>query len=144
MKDKWIIAFVVGFVMLILITYFVGKSYGKSLPPKKIDEPEDLQENGTVSNLGSRPLSEIQQLTDDFYNDIKGISWFFDHNMAPYQKFLTLSNTDKVRVINDWNTRYYHKWSQNIAEAIKGERYSSSGNAKLAGAVVESIEKLSK
>lgn len=142
MKNKWIIAVVVGFVLLLVITYWVGKSYGKSLPPKPIDQPTDLQDDGTTSNAGSASTAEIQQITDAFYNDIDGIAWGFVHDMVPYQKFLELSNTDKVRVINDWNARYYSEWSQNLAEAIEGEKYSSGGNAKLAGAVVDSIKKL--
>lgn len=142
MKNKWTVAIVLGCIVFLVLAYWIGKSYGKSLPPKPIDQPEDLQDNGTVNASGTLSEVEIQQITDAFYKDINGWSWGFQHDMTPYQKFLSLSNTDKVKVLNDWNARYFSEWSQQLDDAISGEYYSSSGNAKLAGAVVDSIKKL--
>lgn len=136
MNNKWTIAIVIGVLFAFLIAYWLGKSYGKSLPPKKIPLPDDVEgERGKLSD------EKIKEITDAFYEDIRGVSLFNVHNMQPYMEYLVVSNKDKVKIINDWNNRYYHKWNEDLATAIEGEGYGSQ--TKLALTVAASIRDLS-
>lgn len=109
----------IAFIVLILVFFFIGKAYGKSLPPKPVTLPPD----GSGSGQGGAQLSEgaVQKLTDDLYEDI--YSWG-TRNSEPYIALLALSNTDFVRVYNDWNARYYFKDKETLKQAIGGEVFS--------------------
>lgn len=120
MKNKWIIAVVVGFVLLLVITYWVGKSYGKSLPPKQTNINDDVNSDG---NLPQNVLSDmqVQSIADRIFEDIKG--WTVNHDDEPYTEAIKANDIDLNRIYNYWNNKYYSKWKQDLIEAMKGEKY---------------------
>lgn len=109
-------SFIAGFI-LILMFFFIGKAFGKSLPPDPVALPEDAGgESG--AQLSS---TAIEKLTDEIHEDI--YDWW-TRNSEPYVKLLALSNTDFVRVYNDWNARYFKKDNETLKVAIEGEKFS--------------------
>jgi hypothetical protein len=115
MKDKAPMYLVIALVIILVIIFFVGKSYGKNLPPKSIADPKDNADGTTNYN----PTA----LTDSLFNDIEGISWLTYHDTDPYINLNKLSDTNIVVVMNDWDKRYYNKHKETLFEAIGNEYY---------------------
>jgi hypothetical protein len=109
----------IAFIVLILVFFFIGKAFGKSMPPKPVELPPD----GSGGGEGGAQLTEaaIQKLTDQLKDDIYS---FGTRNSEPYIALLALSNTDFVRVYNDWNARYYNEDKETLKQAIAGEYFS--------------------
>jgi hypothetical protein len=118
MNPRLILYSIIAGIVLILVFFFIGKSYGKSIPPGKVPLPDD---NG--NSTGQASDSKIMRITDDLKEDI--YSWF-TRDSAPYVELMGLSDTDFVRVYNDWNARYYSKDNQTLKQAIEGEFLSST------------------
>lgn len=118
MNPRLILYSSIAGIALILVFFFIGKSYGKSIPPKPVTLPND---NG--SSTGQAPDIKIMQITDALKEDI--YSWF-TRDSAPYVELMGLSDTDFVRVYNDWNARYFSKDNQTLKQAIEGEFLSST------------------
>lgn len=118
-KYKWVIIAIIVLLIIIYIAYRQGKSYR----PGAVKLPPDIQGNSGNSGGG---LFDPTQYTDDIWTDIDCIFCF--HDPAPYNKALTLSNTQLVAIWNDWNRRYYEKaGNKNFCQSIDGEGgYTSS------------------
>lgn len=109
-------------IIVILVFFFIGKSYGRNVAPKPVDLPPDT--GGTGGNAGAQlPEAQIQRLVDDLKEDI--YSWG-TRNSEPYVQLLALSNTDYVRAYNDWNSRYYKLDKETLRQAIEGEVLSAT------------------
>ena len=116
-------------VILIIIIYFAGRSYGRKLPPKPVDLSDlNLTPGGyTPSNELSETL--IKQIVDDLYNDIKG--WTIQslpfgpggRNIEVYMTLLRISDVDLMKVMNLWDQKYYSEWNQTLIEAIEKEYF---------------------
>jgi hypothetical protein len=106
-----------------MISYQVGKWYGKNTPPKKISAQPNTGPNGEVNP--NKPLTalQVQQLTEKLWEDMDGISWFGEHNGDPYKAFLELGDMDKAKVINYWNAHFYNKNSETLYDAADAEYY---------------------
>ena len=95
------ILYIAGAILLFLIllsAYFYSK--GKkttTIAPL----PPDAAGVATASSS-----ADVSKLSSDLYSDMKGISWLANHNEVPYQEALTLSDTDFVKLYNDYNTKY--------------------------------------
>lgn len=109
-------------IILILVFFFVGKALGKSTPPDMVPLPNDPGAGGTGAT-GQLPSAGITAITDSLYDDIYSI-WTRDSQ--PYIDLMALSDTDFVRVYNDWNARYYSKDQQTLKQAIDGEWLSAT------------------
>lgn len=50
----------------------------------------------------------LSELAGELHNDMKGFAIGFAHDEAPYQKAVSLSNYDFVRLVNIYNAQYQH------------------------------------
>lgn len=119
MTNRTIIYLFAGGLVLLLIFFLIGKAYGKSMPPKPVEVPED---SGGTSGAQLSDAA-IQTLVNDLKEDIYS---YGTRNSAPYVTLLALSNTDFVRAYNDWNSRYYQLDKETLKQAIAGEWFSST------------------
>lgn len=112
--------FISVLVALILI-FFMGKSFGKSDPPKAIDIEGDTDTDGYfVSSLSD---SDIRYLTERIYKDLDGVNWLVgaDHENELWFEVSNLSDRDLTRVINEWSKTYYRKHNQTLGEMIDND-----------------------
>jgi len=108
---------ILGAVIFLVIIFFVGKSYGKSIPPKENEIPSD-----DPTGTGGSSEKVITGITDEIYNDISGLTLFgSSRNFDAYVNLNSLSDADFVRVYNDWNNRYFSKDKETIRQAINNE-----------------------
>ena len=118
--NKTVISVIVGAVILLIVIFFVGKAYGKKTPPKKLPDPGDIVDDVTTYD----PTA----MTDKLWGDIDGISWLYNHDIDIYNELITLSDTNLVKVMNDWDKRYFSKHSETLLQAINGEYYFLDDN----------------
>ncbi len=114
---------IIGGVLLLIIimvwVYFSGKSKGKQQGGINISNPV----TDPVSGSSSVSESEIRSLAGELYNDMKGLN-FFGHNLEPWQRLLSYSDTDFIRVNNEFNLRYQQSSRQSFKVWVENE----SGN----------------
>lgn len=103
-------------IILLLVIFFVGKSYGKNKPPTAIADPND-----------GNTIFDPTSYTDRLYTDINGlrlpiIHWFRDDSEI-WKLVTSLSDSNLVKIMNDWDKRYYSKWKQTLATAVAAESF---------------------
>lgn len=120
MSSKQAIISLVITLAFVLVFFFIGKSYGKNLPPKPVELPVDQGGNGGQgAQLTDTQISAIvTEIKDDAY------CFFCTRNSTPYVSLLALSNTDFVRAYNIWNTLYFNLKKETLREAIEAEWFS--------------------
>ena len=102
-------------IILLIVIFFVGKAYGKNLPPKEVPVPLDPGTGGTST-------FDPTALTDRLFRDMDGIQLnIFDRDMDAYNTLNSLSDTDFVKVMNDWDKRYYARSKETLFQAFQGE-----------------------
>lgn len=121
MNQRLIFYSIIAGLALILIFFFIGKSFGRSIPPAMVPLPNDPG-SGTGAT-GSLSDANIRLITDALHEDIN--SWF-TRDSAPYIDLMALSDTDFVRVYNDWNSRYFNDNKETLKQAIEGEWLSAT------------------
>lgn len=122
MKNYIIIGFVS--ILLVVMVFLIAKK--ANAKPNKIVVPEDLNTDAidTKGNSGTGTSKKTSydptDITDRLYNEIKG--WNFTYDDKLYSELMSLSNTNLVKVMNDWDKRYFKKWNETLLEAIEGEK----------------------
>lgn len=137
MKEKGYFYLILGAIVFLIVVYFVGKSYGKNKPPREIPLPDD-DPSGTGSDFD--PTS----LTDKLYNDIQGWSNPLNRDMNAWNAFLSLSDTNFVKVLNDWNERYYSKWKETLYQSYLKEKFNPWTSKNLLVSLNEKFARLDK
>ncbi|HYD20019.1 MAG TPA: hypothetical protein VEB40_00990 [Flavipsychrobacter sp.] len=119
MKVKLIIAGVILILLLVIgiVIYSAGNRKGKSKGQVNISTlPADL-----AGGQGAQASeSEIRQLASEIYEDMKGLN-VWGHNITPWQRVLALSDTDLVRLSNEFNTSYQKESEQTLKEWVDSE-----------------------
>ena len=100
--------------VIMVVAYFVGRAHGKSIGPPSIPVPED-----TVG--GGAPSYDPKPLTDRLYKDIDGLKLKFQRDWDAWLELQALSDTNIVKVMNDWDARYYNVWRETLAQAYDKE-----------------------
>ncbi len=121
LANKWVIIAIVASLILI---FFMGKSYGKSIPPEDINVDDLVDDTGyLVSTLSD---SDIQFLTTRIFKDIEGVNfWFGSHAGELWYEISNLSDRDLTRVSNYWNNKYYKEHKETLSEAIDSDFFGS-------------------
>lgn len=107
-KYKWWILAAIVLLVIIIIAYKRGKSYR----PQQVKLPPDIQ-------TGNPDTFDPTNYTDSIFRDIDCVAC--THDSGPYNNANTLSNSQITAIWNDWNRRYYQKWSMDMATAMCGE-----------------------
>ena len=128
-------------IVFILVVYFIGRSYGKTVPPSPIPVPQD---DPNVKPGSGTPKFDPKPLTDRLYQDIKGWSNPFDRDMDAWNNLASLSDTNFVIVLNDWDARYYNKWTQTLYQAYMGEKFNPLTSKNLLSSLSQKFERLEK
>lgn len=114
---------VVGAVLFILIIlgvviYFWAKSKGKAEGTINITAPPTDNPTGNTSVSSSE--AEIQSVASELYQDMKGAAW--GHEIAPWKRWLQMSDTDFVRVYNQFNTDHQVESQETMKQWVEGEQ----------------------
>lgn len=107
-----------------LYFYFQGKKKGSNQTNVDISSP--LNQDGSVPAASEQ---EIKQLAEDLYDDMKGAN--FVHTLTPWNKLNALSDSDFIKVNNNFNANYQAESEQSFKEWVENESTSpwlSSGN----------------
>ncbi len=112
----------IAIIIFLIVVYFVGKSYGKSLPPDQTKLPDDPNNPGKTGT-GIKADSTISAMTDRVFNDIEGINWLGYHDGSIYTELVAFSDVDLVKVSNDWLDRYFNKHNETLLNALKAETF---------------------
>lgn len=138
MTDKYV---VIGAIIALVLIFFMGKSYGKSEPPKDINLDGKVDTDGyLISNYTS---SDIAEMTKRLYDDLDGVNWTFGlsgRDNEIWFKIESLSDYDLGRVINEWSSKYYKKHHEKLSEAIMSDYFYDI--ATIVAAVRIRIEKI--
>lgn len=118
-KEKWIIAGVVLLLITLigLAIYFNGKAAGKRKGSVTINTtPTDP--GGSTSSASQ---TEIKAIASELYQDMKGANWT-GHDVTPWKRWLALSDTDFIRVGNEFNQQYQTPSGETIGTWVAGEQ----------------------
>lgn len=109
---------VIGVILLIiLISGILLYRSGKKSGATKINISNPPLDDAGGAGISA---SEISNLSDEIYRDMKGVNGF-GHNTDIWQKFLALSDTDVVKVYNEFNTDYQTESEQTLKEWVYNE-----------------------
>lgn len=113
-----------GSLIALVLIFFMGRSYGKTEPPKAIDIDGQTDTDGyLVSTITDR---EINLLTDRLYKDLDGIHWIgTSRDEELWYKIVALSDRDLARIVNNWSKNYYSKHKEKLSEAIEDDYFSN-------------------
>lgn len=125
--DKPILRKVITIAIILIALYFIYYGYKKYKYWKNLPEEINIPDDDPFKPVtpGSTPSITFnpQPLTDKLYKDISG--WAFFNNYEPWQQLSALSDSDIVKIMNDWDKRYYNVWNETLYQAFSGEtRYS--------------------
>lgn len=140
-NGKSIFNAILGGTVFLLVIFFVGRYYGRNTPPAEIPVPDDDPTKPTPSGQSS---FDPKPLTDKLYNDIEGISGIFNRDMDAWNSLAALSDTDFVKVLNDWNARYWTKHKENLYDAYRGEYFNPITSKNLLSTLSQRFERLGK
>lgn len=112
---------VIGVILLIILVagillYRSGKKSGAT----KINISNPPSDDAGGAGIST---AEINSLSDEIYRDMDGLNGF-GHNTDVWQRFLSLSDTDLVKVYNEFNTDYQAESEQTLKEWVYNESTS--------------------
>jgi hypothetical protein len=137
MKGNTVFYFILGGIVFLAAVFYAGRSYGKNKPPDPMRVPEDTP--GTTESK-----YDPTALTDRLYRDIKGLSSIAFRDMDAWKTLISLSDTDFVKVINDWNQRYYSKYKESLYQAYENEWFNPYTTFEFDQALRRRFEKFDK
>ncbi len=128
-KQIGIISAIVFILLLTIGIYFYYQ--GKKKTTIK-EVPKDTPPGGE-NNPSGVSSGEIFRISNALYDDMNGLN-VWGHDILPYQDFNALSDTDFVKVYNQFNTEYQGDSKATLKQWIDSEMYVFDD-------VVESIKK---
>ncbi|MBS1645701.1 MAG: hypothetical protein JST67_00025 [Bacteroidetes bacterium] len=117
-KTTLIISVVVILLLISISWYFYYKGSKKTvIAPLVQDNPSSQSSQNNPAGISD---TDVKQISSDIENEIHGYH-VLGHDPTPYQRLLSLSDTDFVRVYNQWNTDYQQSEGQTLAKMVAGE-----------------------
>lgn len=116
---KHIIIAVAVLVALVALGFYFYHKGKKTVTIQAL--PEDLPGNPGSVNSGSSN-DEIKIVAQSLYDDMKGFN-YAGHNYEPYNKAITFSDTDIVKLYNTFNTLYQADSGETLTQWITNENY---------------------
>jgi hypothetical protein len=108
--------------MLTALGYYFYRQGKKTVTLQAL--PNDLPGNpGSVSAGASN--NEIKLIAQQLYDDMDGYN-FAGHNYDPYNRAITLSDTDLVKLYNTFNSLYQADSKETLKQWIESESYYSN------------------
>ncbi len=106
-------------VFLIVLSYFFYRAGKKTVTIQTV--PADVPgSNNANNNPTGASNTEIKLMVDALYKDMDGVN-FLVRDMETYQKFLSYSDTDTVRVYNAFNTEHQKDSGETLKVWLEGE-----------------------
>ena len=108
-----------------LIAYFVIGQVIKSVEranakPDNITVPDDNPGTGTgLGGSSFNPKAYTDRLKQDIY------CFFCTRDHSIYRDLASMSNSNLMKVYNDWNDRYYGQSNETMIQAMNGEVYGN-------------------
>lgn len=120
-KQILIISAIVLVVFVIVGIWF----YRKGTRQITIQEPplDDPETDAGANNPYAVSKSEILQVVDGLYRDMQGFNWS-GHDIEPFEKLQSLSDTDFVNVYNVFNSKYQQESQETLKEWIESESFA--------------------
>lgn len=128
-----ILIVVVLAIAIVIGVYFFFQGKQKGSEQTNVDVSSPLNADGSVPAASEQ---EIKQLVEDLYEDMKGAN--IAHSLAPWNKLNALSDSDFIKVNNNFNANYQAESEESFKEWVEGESTSiwggSGGNVFFASA----------
>jgi len=112
-KLKVIAVIIVVILIAAIILYRTGKKKGQSEGVINISKPPE-------DGGGKLTIDEINVLVKSIYDDMAGVN-FAGHDIETWKKILSLSNTDFVKVYNEFNNDYQVKSKESLKSWLQNE-----------------------
>lgn len=107
-------------VLLVALGFYFYKQGTKKVTLQSL--PNELPGNPGSVNSGASN-DEIKLLAEALFNDMDGYN-FTGHDYEPYNKALTLSDTDLVKLYNTFNTLHQKDSGETLTQWIINEQYN--------------------
>lgn len=117
-KSTLIIALVVILIVAAVAYYFYKKGASKTViatPVKDSPNSNDPSNNPTAISE-----TDVKDLAFSIHEDLSGLN-VIGHDLTPYQRLLSLSDTDFVRVYNSYNSQYQQSDGETLCQAINND-----------------------
>ena len=101
---KYLIGGGVALFILILAAWYFYSSGKKTVTIASL--PVDDPATGTTSNLSGTSDADVSALATELFNDLDEYDLFSNHDAAPYNTALAMSDTSFVKLYNFYNTKY--------------------------------------
>jgi len=139
-QNKTYLFIALGVLIFLVVFGYIFYRKGKKTVSIQ-DLPQDLPGNtGTNNNPSGASNTELKMLVDDLYKDMDGAN-ILTRDIAAYQKLLTLSDTDTVKVYNTFNTLYQVESGETLTSWISNET-GFTGFTVLRDAILSKFTKL--
>ena len=110
-----------GALLILILVAWYFYSRGKkttTIAPLPIDDPT----TGTTSNLSGTSDADISSLATELFTDLDEYDFFGNHDAAPYNDALAMSDTSFVKLYNFYNTKYQvEDDGQTLAMKVAGQ-----------------------
>jgi hypothetical protein len=124
LKYKTLMMIIGVVAALTAIIYFIGRRAGKNAASSPWNAPLPADGQHATGLLVVDP-AKVRTVSDDLYLDLKKWDWnpiTFSRNVAIYEQFNSLSDTEFVAVYNDWNIRFSKEFNgKSLLIVIKDE-----------------------
>jgi preprotein translocase subunit SecD len=139
-QNKTYLFIALGVLLFLVVFGYIFYRKGKKTVSIQ-DLPQDLPGSTNSSNNASGASNtELKMLVNDLYKDMNGVN-ILTRNIEAYQKLLTLSDTDTVKVYNAFNTLYQIESKETLKSWISNET-GFTGFTVLRDAILSKFTKL--
>lgn len=117
----WIIGGFLLLLGLVLYFYFAGRAAGKRAGAINLSNP--INDTGTGNNPSQGAFlseADVRQAAGKIHDDMSGVN-VWGHNNELYETLLTYSDTDFIRVNNEFNTDYQKDSGQSFRQWMESE-----------------------
>ena len=139
-QNKTYLFIALGVLLFLVVFGYIFYRKGKKTVSIQ-DVPQDLPGSTNAGNNASGASNtELKMLVNDLYKDMNGVN-IITRNIEAYQKLLTLSDTDTVKVYNAFNTLYQIESKETLKSWISNET-GFTGFTVLRDAILSKFTKL--